>query len=987
MMPARVATAFAPAHRLAGSSRQRTAHVVALAVSLGVVALLPACSREPQTAATSTEPQRPAPVAAGAPLTPAASLENAFRAIEDGERESPRDRWDPDYVVAQVGTDPKKLFAWVRDNTYWIPYRGVLRGPVGVLMDRQGNTLDRALLLAALLQKAGHTVRLAHGELAQKQSAELLPDLVAARSAMGVGPGSEPRRDAHLSPGDAMGMVARQYRLDEAAIRRRLESEMAEGRRLQSDLDTRVIDQTARLLSAIGQRPSRSDWDQRMTASLTALRDHWWVQRQDGARWMDLDVLAPADAHNALVASRETVAPDAIASNLRHEVVVRIVAEQSSERGRTESKVLEHTLRPADLIGTPVILRFVPAGVKSVMAAAPGGGAAFRTAALDQREWIPILHVGKQAIVQLILRDGPAPSGGGQPGLAGGAAGLAGGIAGILDGLDADPKPKPAAPKPTATGTTVLTAVWLEFEVRVLGEAARTIRRQVFDLAGPEARAASTVQKIDLGDGQRLTRSLALMMDTEILPVVSGFPSEFMTHQWAQSFIANREVIRDLVSRRLSAASTTPDAIGPRLAPVPGILHALAHARFEWNGVGNRVYLDRPNILTRHVFLSPQQNAIVLRDAIDIVTNEVGVDLREIDGFAARLEQGVFDTNAEVLLRATTHSALNVANAYAASPAGWVTLTPAAAGRVSSLRFPDDTRRRVAADLGAGYIVVAPGIPVNLGAQTFAGWWRIDRTTGHTLGIDSDGWGGGQIFEQLVEIKQQIDLAVVTYQVQIAWATTLATNIFAGWYYCDNSFAAKCLPDALVGGLLFTGLERGIGSGAFWRDLARDTRGGMRLPPGGGNRGGGKGGTLPMGTPRPDTSKTQVDPLKPLELGKTEPGHAEPPVTAADVQRTSKANFKANGEWIRYRALTHTNDPSWDPTVDAALKDAADRATQENLEAMVRNRDQPSRPAPAPNVSPSGANPCPDGACASPLAKSIGGMNSVQDVANKPVKP
>ena len=76
-------------------------------------------------------------------------------------RDAPRDRWDPAYVVKALGRNPDTLFAWVRENTTWIPYRGVLRGPMGVLMDRQGNSLDRATLLAALLVEAGHEARLA----------------------------------------------------------------------------------------------------------------------------------------------------------------------------------------------------------------------------------------------------------------------------------------------------------------------------------------------------------------------------------------------------------------------------------------------------------------------------------------------------------------------------------------------------------------------------------------------------------------------------------------------------------------------------------------------------------------------------------------------------------------------------------------------------------------------------------------------------------
>ena len=41
---------------------------------------------------------------------------------------TPRDTFDPQVIVDNVGKDPAKLFEWVRDNTYLVPYRGALRG-------------------------------------------------------------------------------------------------------------------------------------------------------------------------------------------------------------------------------------------------------------------------------------------------------------------------------------------------------------------------------------------------------------------------------------------------------------------------------------------------------------------------------------------------------------------------------------------------------------------------------------------------------------------------------------------------------------------------------------------------------------------------------------------------------------------------------------------------------------------------------------------
>jgi hypothetical protein len=74
-----------------------------------------------------------------------------------------------------------------------------------VLMDREGNALDRALLTAAMLQAAGHTVRLAHGRLSRERAAALLPMLVAGRDRWLRGSAEAPMSpvspagEAHLS--------------------------------------------------------------------------------------------------------------------------------------------------------------------------------------------------------------------------------------------------------------------------------------------------------------------------------------------------------------------------------------------------------------------------------------------------------------------------------------------------------------------------------------------------------------------------------------------------------------------------------------------------------------------------------------------------------------------------------------------------------------------------------------------------------------------
>ena len=95
----------------------------------------------------------------------APQLEEVYRDIAQAVKEFDRQRFDPQAIIEQVGRDPEKLCNWTRDNVALLPYRGALRGPTGVLMERAGNSLDRSLLLAELLRSVGYEVRLANARL------------------------------------------------------------------------------------------------------------------------------------------------------------------------------------------------------------------------------------------------------------------------------------------------------------------------------------------------------------------------------------------------------------------------------------------------------------------------------------------------------------------------------------------------------------------------------------------------------------------------------------------------------------------------------------------------------------------------------------------------------------------------------------------------------------------------------------------------------
>src|SRR5438105_422874 len=103
-----------------------------------------------------------------------ASLSRLMDQLAESARELSRDQFDYQAIIESVGRDPAKLVMWVKTNTRFVPYSGALRGPQGVLMDRVSNDLDRALLVAQLVNSSGYDCRLARGKLTDAEAAALI---------------------------------------------------------------------------------------------------------------------------------------------------------------------------------------------------------------------------------------------------------------------------------------------------------------------------------------------------------------------------------------------------------------------------------------------------------------------------------------------------------------------------------------------------------------------------------------------------------------------------------------------------------------------------------------------------------------------------------------------------------------------------------------------------------------------------------------------
>jgi len=721
----------------------------------------------------------------------AARLEKLFQALEEAERQIPRDTFDSGAIIEKVGPDPAKLFKWVRDETYLVPYRGLLRGDKGVLMDRLGNSLDRALLLYALLRDAGHTVQLANGTLTQDQAIELL------QKARPVPTGGIPALKASQDiPDDLLQKIAFQNPIDGTQLRKLITNVTAEQERMKEAVMRRVTEQASFIAAAVG-KPKEDIRKKEEAAAIEALGDHWWVQLEQDSTWKDFDPSMPdAELGRALAVAEETLAPDTLSDlreDLLHTVQIQVVVEVWKQGQVTEVPVLTQTLIPAALIGQAIALRHVPVAWPEDLNlfAEKDPVERLKTTVLAQKEWVAIITVGSTNVFKNSFNDRGDLGDATLPGyiqnvLAGrelvhsmeeGVGGLGKQLQVMLG------QPKAEEPKrqpPEGAAGQQLTAEWIDYEIRVPGQPVRKIRRQIFDLIGPAARLGTKVGAPEITEPRRLERGLTLLGETEILLLTSQLSPEFVQHLTTKNMLANRDALLGLLRLADSEDFKGLTDLASKLEPISFQLHDLAVARREWGRFRGDVYMNRPNIISYHkYFRRNTEGKLLSRQGFDIVANDVAVR-PGLESFLVRLEQGVLDTNSEALLMGPGINVENTAEILAKGSGGsmeWLTIRSVRDQVLQGLSLPVDVRARIEQDLASRHVTLVPKKLPSLD-DAGVGWWRIDPETGQTLGIMETGWG-----QTAVEywLKNIYTLAVVGCTLRCMWVHMRGLGAEPSW--------------------------------------------------------------------------------------------------------------------------------------------------------------------------------------------------------------
>jgi hypothetical protein len=622
--------------------------------------------------------------------------------IEARDRKLPHREFDPAALAAALGSDPKRQYEWVRDHTVWVPYRGLLRGPRGVLLDRVGSSVDRAVLLGDLLRRTGHEVRLAHAMLSQRQASDLFA---------GLKPARPQRPDTSASKYGSAPIFSEAQALANA--------------------------RTGPLLAAFEDMAGRSGSD---SSAIEAIRDHWWVEYLAAGKWIALDLFAGAAESGRTLAAAENLYDWASANEkppvpdeMWHSVRLRVVVERYDRATTAESTVLEHMLRPAEVLGTPIEFTHYPTPWPENFPFSASQPTALADAAVQVRQWVPMLMVGDRIVDQSgIGDDGSVIAAPFSSEKAIADAGGAGFMVGFGEALGGSEAPQSA-----------MTAEWLDFEFNVPGTEPWTIRRPVFDLLGSQNRAAK-ISGFDADTNDRLLKRYQALVGTySILIQPCAFTEDYVYHLAMTTFLGTRSDVQRLAveedpkQRQRIAAS-----IEARME-VWNPLTRLAHMRSLLSKESGDWFIDRPNVLIlgKGLPVVNADNAAVI-EFIDVASNSVGVRADPaLDAFQVRLRQGVIDTVAEqVALTGTLDQGENPATTFSTAAADdWQLVDSRDSAAAKKLGWPEEVVARLAEDLGAGFAAYVPKRAFDNGAGPRWGWWRVDPSSGETVGVMDNG--------------------------------------------------------------------------------------------------------------------------------------------------------------------------------------------------------------------------------------------------------
>jgi len=632
--------------------------------------------------------------------------------------------------------DIDRIFRFVADEIDYDAYGGALRGVKGTLWGLAGNSVDQALLLAALLDQALVPVRFAIGELDDAGASQLLDamrfdDATARERASRV---LTPGQSGTTTEAEAASPTPEQ----EAAfawLAERAEAVVAFARgQLAAGVQTiesALADARITLPPAESVLPDRER------------RQHVWVQYADGSLWVDLDPTVPnAQAGRTYATVLETV--DQLPDELYHGVTFRLTAEVVRGGQAVREELLTHHLRSQDLVGIPVILAHTePEALEAV-------GWAIVTAISGMKTYLPHLLVGEDVIY-------------GTP--------IGFTTEGMLDILGTGS---------TSEGETL--GEWLEVEVLVPDAPPRRIVREIFDRVSTDQRLTgkinlATIPPVVLTEVPEIGPYYLPLLALSTLAVVGGrMPFDY----FQQDF----DISDDLAD----------------LATVShGYYHVRDVLELQLvTDHRHRFYYDQPNIIAFNM-LPGTIGGTDASFELDLLHRSFGTapPTGDLSPFHPGIVAGVLSHTAErtvfesgAVLEADPPPGMmrSVGRLFQEAELDGIPIRVISPDDpiVEDLMVSDRAKRLISEVLMDGYLVIVPERAIPLDGELLSGWWQVDPRTGATLDQMEDGKGdvlvsAGRLWKNAVAAFFHYQrLGVVACGLYIMAAGMLAITIFSG---------------------------------------------------------------------------------------------------------------------------------------------------------------------------------------------------------------
>jgi len=522
--------------------------------------------------------------------------ERLLRVLERRHHETPNPT-DPRAAAARLGYDREKIRSFV-GSLAWEPYTGVLRDAAGTLLAGGGNSLDRALLLQAMLEAGGEKTRLVRCDLPAAEGEKLLDSFRKGRVV--------------AKPSVDLKALAADLGVDPAGLEAAVGARRREETALVEEILEAAKSEAERIIPLVGAVKGRA---------AVLPKDHVWVQVMDaaGKDWVDVDA-APVE----LTKGVGTPFTPGMLTAQRRSLLFRLVMYRKNGP-KTEPVALLNVptdlaaaaWKPIEFVLLPMHGQLPPTG-KLRELEGKARVDAFRQAKtfragliLDGRYYggIPFDLTGELHEVDAGGRVGPAKA------LSGGVGKAFGGAFGGLNG--GEPSKAPAA--------SLIDSLVLEVTVREPGVQERVHRRTIYSSAKPEdgisafpvVRYSFLVDYAPLPEGERSRREVA-------------------------AYVRNIPALRRLLKGELEGTHFSQQT------EVSSVLLRFADARRRaLAGLGGRVLQDRPGICaeTSQIALDDANGRVLLRRGIDIMDNSARFE----DG-PLTLKYGLAETALECLL-------------------------------------------------------------------------------------------------------------------------------------------------------------------------------------------------------------------------------------------------------------------------------------------------------------------------------------------------